>query len=441
MRRAVIILMIAATLLTACDIPDWVVGGPKKIKRAKGERIDVILAQPQLKPDEGVADQSVDIPDQAAITEWTARNNAMLTPHAGLTGIEHHDSASIGRGSKFTRNEVPGPIVVEGTVIAMDAMGYVSAHDSKDIGKVRWLNKGAATSHTDDVLGGGLAYGDGTVFASTGYGKLVAIDFKTGKTKWRISVGAPVRGAPAVALEEKRVIVLTADNQTLAYDLNTGEARWGHRGIRESAGYFSSTSPVVSEGIVISAYSSGELFALRAETGSVLWTDTIVSDIKTNAAAVFSGIDADPIVQDGVVVVTSASGEMQASALLNGRPLWQQHIGAHTTPWPAGNAVFVLASTHDLVAIFKRSGLIRWSDSLTEKDMTNKDITPPLFGPILAGNAVMVVTGNGELRTFRPQDGTRLGTYEIADGVATDPVVAEGALFLISKDATLHKYY
>ena len=428
-------------LLSACAIPSWLEGGPKKIKRAKGERIDVVLATPQLKPDAEVVGEPVEIPDQMALPEWLSRNEAMNTPHIGLTGMENEETARIGDGNRFSRNEVPSPIVVDGKVLAMDAAGYVSAHDVKDISNVRWVNSAAVANDIDDVLGGGLGVSEGVVFVSTGYGNLAAIDLATGKTKWKISVGAPVRGSPAIAAAEKRVIVLTADNQTLAFDSETGEARWAHRGIRESAGYFSTTSPVVSEGIVIAAYSSGEVFAIRAETGSVLWTDTLSSGLRTNASAVFSGIDADPIVQDGVVVVTSASGQMQASALLNGRPLWQQRVGAHSTPWSAGNALFVLSDTNDIAALFKRNGMVRWSDSLTRKDYAQKDVTPALFGPILAGNAVLVVTGDGELLTFRPQDGQRLGTYELADGLASAPIVADGSLFVISKDARLHRYY
>ena len=441
MRRTLLVLALLAMLPACGDVISFLEAGPKKIKRAKGERIDVIMAQPKLKPAEGAEDYPVEIPDQAPLDTWANRNEAMLTPHIGLTGINEEESAQIGKGHAFSRNEVPAPVAAAGLVIAMDAAGVLSAHDMTDISNVRWRSKAATSEDVDDVLGGGIAVGEGVIYATTGYGALAAIELTTGKTKWRISVGAPVRGAPAVAEAEKRVIVLTADNQTLAFDAETGEPRWEHRGIRESAGYFSNTSPVISEGIVISAYSSGEVFAIRAETGSVLWTDTVVSGVKTSASAVFSGIDADPIVQDGVVVVTSASGHMQASALLNGRPLWQQRLGAHTTPWSAGNAIFVLTDTNELTALFKREGKVRWATSLGRLDHVGRDITPPLHGPILAGNAVLVVSGEGELMTFRPQDGQRLGSYELDGEMASPPIAAGGSLFLISKDATLHRYY
>lgn len=438
MRARLVLLCLLA--LTACETPSWL-GGVKEIKRAPGERLDVVLNQASLKPDDHVANVPVEVPDQVNLEEWKNHNDAMLTPHIGLTGISHEQSARIGDGNAFSQGTVSPPIVAQHLVMAMDAAGIVTAHDEADIEKIRWTNKAGLKKHVYDVLGGGLAYADGVVYATTGYGSLRAIDATTGAARWDINVGAPVRGAPAIG--EGMVVVLTADNQTLAFEAATGKPRWEHRGIRETAGYFSTTAPVISEGIVIAAYSSGEVFAIRAESGNVLWNDTLTSSIKTRASAVFSGIDADPIVQDGVVVTTTASGQMQASALLNGRPLWQQHVGSHTTPWSAGNVMFVLSDTHDIAAIFKRDGSIRWSTSLARHDDKNpaKDTTPALFGPILAGNAVVVIDREGTLSTFKPQDGSLISRFDLASNIASTPIIAGGALYYITTDAKLHKFY
>ncbi len=427
-------------LLSACDLPDWI-GGPKKeIKRAPGERIDIVAPSSGLKADPAAQSTEIEFPDQQGLTDWTSRNNALGGAHIGLTGIEHTQSERIGDGNAFSHPHAPQPIVTGGLVVAMDAAGFVSAHDAADIDNVRWVSAAGEEEDGDDVLGGGLATDGQVIFATTGFGRLFALDLKTGKKLWKTSVGAPVRGAPAVSAGT--VVVLTADGQTLGFDAATGAPRWSHRGIRESAGYFSSTAPVISEdGIVMAAYASGEIFAMRAESGDVLWSDTLVAGDKTSASAVFSGIDADPIVQDGAVVVVSAAGAMQASSLPNGRPLWQQRIGAHVTPWPAGNAVFMLTTGHDLAALLKADGSVRWAVSLAEKDDRGKDITPPLYGPILAGNAIMVVKGDGTLVTYRPQDGKHLRDYELDSGIVSDPVIAGGALYLVDKSARLHKYY
>lgn len=442
MRRALPILLLVVSLLalSACSLPSWL-GGPKApIKRAPGERHDVILGQGETKPDASAQDVAIEVPEPAALAEWPSRNAAMLTSHIAMSGVEHHQEAQVGGGHSFSQPFAPQPIVVGGLVIAMDAAGIISAHDASDIEKVRWVNRHGAERSTNDILGGGLGTHNGVVFAATGFGKLFAIDARTGTTLWKTTVGAPVRGAPAAG--SGIVAVVTADDQTLAFDEAKGTPRWSHRGMREQAGYFSRTGPVITDdGIVVSAYTSGEIFALRAESGSALWSDTVGASDKTLASDIFNGIDADPIVQDGVVVVTSAAGTMQASALLNGKPLWQGHVGSHQTPWSAGNALFAITTQHEVVAVLKRDGTVRWADSLAEADIQGKDITPPLFGPALAANGVIVVSGDGLLMSFRPQDGSHLADTKIADHVLTAPVLAGGSLYLVTKDATLYRYY
>ena len=442
MKRGLACLCASLILLGGCDsaLPEWLVGAPRVIKRTPGDRIDVVFSQSQVTPDSAVSEVPVEIPDQANLSEWPNLNVAMQTPHVGLTGIEHGQQATIGQGRKFSRAIGPAPIVVSGKVLAMDASGAVTAFKEDDLDTKFWTNEDGLTRGVNDALGGGLTADNGIVYVTTGNGGVRALSLADGKLKWSISVGAPVNGAPAVG--SSIVALLTADNQTIALDAETGTTRWTHRGLREVASYFSTTAPVIQDGVVVSSYSSGEVFALRAESGSVMWSDTLGGTIKTRAAAVFNGIDADPIVQDGVVVVISASGEMQASALVNGRPLWQKRLGGHDTPWSSGNAMFLLSDTHDLTAVFKRDGSIRWATSLSVKDEQDKtkDITPALFGPIVAGNAVLVLDSKGTLAAYRPQDGKAIGTYELKEGAITAPIIVNGAMFYVTKDAKLHRY-
>lgn len=441
MRRALACLL----LLSACSgdyVPNWFEGNAPEIKRTPGERIDVVFTNSQLTPESAVADVPIELPEQANLPHWYSRNQAMTTtPHIGVTGIESEEKVRIGDGNSFSRPIVASPIIADGIVVAMDAAGIISAHNESHISQVQWVNRDGLASGSRDVLGGGLTYENGTVYASTGTGGLRAIELKTGKTIWKTQIGAPLRGSPAIG--NGVVVVLTADNQTIAVDATTGSTRWTHRGIRELAGYFSTTSPVINEGIVIAAYSSGEIFALRAETGNMLWSDTLASNIKTKASAVFSGIDADPIVQNGVVIVVSAAGELQVSSLANGRPLWQKRIGAHMTPWSAGNALFILSDTHDVAALFKQGGQIRWAKSLAVRDRrdASKDVTPALYGPILAGNAVLILDSNGILSAYKPQDGEMIATYELAPESVTAPIVSNGALYYVTRDARLHRYH
>ena len=437
---------VAALLLTSCDtiesnVPSWMGGADRVIKRAPGERIDVLFNQSKLTPDSEVANVPVEVPEQTNLANWPNHNAAMQVPHIGLTGLTHKKSAKIGDGNRFNYAGGPAPVVSAGVVVVMDAAGVISAHDESDISNRLWKNNDGVKDDVSDAAGGGLSIADDIVYATTGNGSVRAISLKDGKLKWQVKVGAPVRGAPAA--NASLVIVITADNQTLALDAATGTTRWTHRGIREGASYVSSVAPVIQEGTVISAYSSGEIFLLRAESGGVIWSDTLGSSIKTRASAIFSGIDADPIVGEGVVVAISAAGEIQASALANGRPLWQKKISGHNTPWSAGNMLYILSETHDIAALFKKDGSIRWAQSLAVSDPRDvtRDVTPTLYGPILAGNALLVFDNKGMLRAFKPQDGTPLETVELESGAITAPLIVNGALYVVTKDARLYRYY
>ena len=425
-------------LLTACSsVPEWAGGSPAatKINRKDADkRLPVVAGDEMLVPDAETEDFVVDVPEQASNPSWLNSNDAMHTGHLGITGLAEKESATIGEGYEYEQGLVPTPVVDANVLYAMDGAGAISAHDAKKLDHVYWTDSSLVEEDEPAIIGGGVSLDNGVLYAVTGYGKLAAFDAVNGKRLWKISIGVPVRGAPQAS--KNVLVVVTVDNQTLAFDAESGRSLWSHRGIRETAGYLSAISPVVADDVVLAAYSSGEIVALRLESGTVLWSDTLINPERTRASDVLTGIDADPVVVDGMVYAVSTSGSMVANALLNGRTLWQQRIDGHNTPWLAGNVLYMLTAKHQLLGIARANGKVVWTQNLGTKDDT-KDTTPPLFGPILAGNAVIVITGEGELMTFRPRDGKKLGRYDVPDDVSAPPVVVDGTLYLVTKSANV----
>ena len=112
---------------------------------------------------------------------------------------------------------------------------------------------------------GGLAYDNGRLFVTGGSGDVLALDSGSGAEIWRSAVKAPVRAAPTIA--EGRVLVLAADNQLFALDAGTGAVQWRHAGVFEQAGILGGASPAATSGLVVAAYSSGEVFGLELASG------------------------------------------------------------------------------------------------------------------------------------------------------------------------------
>ena len=69
-------------------------------------------------------------------------------------------------------------------------------------------------------LGGGVAFADGKVFATSGFGFAAAFDAATGAEVWRTTSESPYHAAPTVA--GGRVFAVTNDSELIAMDATTG---------------------------------------------------------------------------------------------------------------------------------------------------------------------------------------------------------------------------
>ena len=64
---------------------------------------------------------------------------------------------------------------------------------------------------------------DSTVYAASQEGQLVAIDRATGKTKWKVKVGAKLKAGVAATLDT--IAVIDVNNNLVAFDAN-GKPAW-----------------------------------------------------------------------------------------------------------------------------------------------------------------------------------------------------------------------
>ena len=54
------------------------------------------------------------------------------------------------------------------------------------------------------------------------------------------------------------------------------------------------------------------------------------------------------------------------------------------------------------------------------------------YGPILAGGRLVVVSNDGLMRSFSPENGALVSTIEVPGGATTGPVVAGGTLYVVN---------
>ena len=152
------------------------------------------------------------------------------------------------------------------------------------------------------------------------------------------------------------MLVLAADNQLFALDAGTGAVQWRHAGVFEQAGILGGASPAATSGLVVAAYSSGEVFGLELASGRPLWSDTVLRPRRTLAINTISDIIGDPVIDRDIVVVAGISGEMVALDVSRGERIWSTNVTSTQMPWVAGEVVYLLTERNELVCLLRNTG-------------------------------------------------------------------------------------
>ena len=359
--------------------------------------------------------------------------------HPGLAdGLREAWRVSIGDGSSSTRRLLARPVVAEGRVFTMDTDFEVAAFDEAS-GREVWRTDARSENERGEALGGGVGFGEGRLYVTTGYGELLALDPGSGAIQWRERVGVPLRAAPTGI--GGRGFVVPLDTQAFAYDAAQGNQLWSHTGILETAGLLGSAAPAANGSVVVVPYSSGELFALRVENGRAAWSDNLAAVRRIGTLSSLADIRGMPVIDRGLVLAVSHSGRMVAIDERSGARAWEQEIGGVEMPWAAGEFVFVLSNEGEVVAVTREAGRIRWVAAL-ERWGNPEARRDPIFwsGPVLAGGRLWVVSTRGDLVALSPDDGREVGRAELPGGAFLAPVVANGTLYTLTDNGTLIAY-
>ena len=424
----------ALALVSGCGIFK---GGGKKTP-VLGERVPILLSENDIAADTSIAGVDVLVPEAAVNDSWTqpGGNAAKSMGHLALgANLSRVWSKSVAKPSN--RERLAASPVIEGNKLyIVDTDGVVHAM-AADTGAELWR---AATSKGDDNkaarFGGGVSVEGDRVFASNGLGDLVALNVADGAEIWRKRPGGPLRGAPTLA--NGNVYLITQDNQLFAISQATGEIAWTSSASLESQGVFGVAAPASASGTVIAGFSSGELNAFRYENGRSLWGEVLSRSSISTSVSSLSDIDAEPVIDQGRVYAVGQGGRMVAIDIATGQRMWEQNIAGISTPWAAGEWLFVVTDDARLLAIARGSGKIRWMAQL--RHYKNEKKTKGLYswvGPVLAGGKLILGNSEGELAFVSPTDGSVTSTLDLKQSISLQPVVANNTLYVLDDSGTL----
>jgi quinoprotein glucose dehydrogenase len=269
---------------------------------------------------------------------------------------------------------------------------------------------------------------DGTLYVSTGFNKVIALDAATGRETWTFDPHIDRDGDYSEVTSRgvsywsggKRIFEGTIDARLIALDATTGKlaTEFGNGGIVDlkggidhvRPGDYQVTSPpaVIGDLVVIGSavgdngaaeLERGVVRAYDARTGALRWTfDPIPHEQHSGAANAWAPITADP--ESGMVFIPTSSPSPDYYGGL--RP---------------GNNEFA----NSIVAVRAGTGAIVWSFQVVHHDLWDYDVaTQPVLVEVHGVKAVAVGTKMGHLFLFNRTTGAPLFPIEERPVPASD---------------------
>lgn len=373
-------------------------------------------------------------------TEWTQTNGSpghALGHLAGPSTLSVAWRASFGDGGGGRGLLTSPPIVAAGSVFMLDAAAQVTAFDAST-GARKWrADLSPEGEDGDDGFGGGLAYADGKVFATTGFGEALSLNASSGEIEWRVRLTAPSRAAPAVA--NGLMIAIARDNTAFGIATADGSLVWRVAGASSEAGVLGGASPAISNaGVAIIPFGSGELVAVAINNGRRVWSDVLSGGRRGLASSTISDISSDPVVMGVAVIAGNQSGRLAAFDGRSGRRGWTRDFGAGSPVWAEGQTIFLVTDDAKLKRLSAQDGSSLWSTPLRAfEDEDYREDPIGYGGPVLAGGRLIVTSTLGQVLTFDPVSGEAAQTLPLSGAAALGPVVANGTVYVVTDGGSL----
>lgn len=291
------------------------------------------------------------------------------------------------------------PALVNGVLFVGSADHRLYALDAKT-GKNRWEFK------TDSGVASSPAVSEGTVYFSSYDGAFYAVSAKDGKLRWKFQAGGERRFAakhlhgsqPASEtmpdpfdtylssplVWHGSVYFGSGDGNIYALDATTGKVIW-----KFQTGDVVHASPVISEGILYLGSWDSYFYALDGATGKEHWRFKTGEDPDTHNQV---GIQSSAVVAGGIVYFGCRDSKLYAIDSKTGKQVWvYDNKGSWVIASPLVQDGKLYFETSD-------SGMLHAVDAMTGAEFFSMKFSgwPTFSSPILAGDVLFLGSLSGK---------------------------------------------
>jgi eukaryotic-like serine/threonine-protein kinase len=279
-------------------------------------------------------------------------------------------------------------------------------------------------------------FSDGKIFFGSGDSCIYALDSRSGEQKWRFKTNGAVHSSPVV--HEGKMYAGSFDGNYYCLASESGREIWRFKTSGErwpgGKGYFGwkpdslqmddpwdyfLSSPVVANGIIYFGSGDSHVYAIDAESGSLVWK------YKTDGI-----VHTTPAVSEGILFIGSWDTYLYALEASSGKLLWKFKTGENpgmtgiqSSPMISNNSVYFGARDANLYCLNAKSGTLRWKYAAENAWI--------LSTPVYDGGNVYVGTSDSYLLlALNANSGKEVWRSKLNGYVFGSPCVSKNAIFI-----------
>ena len=337
-----------------------------------------------------------------------------VLPPVELTPL--NNKINISRLWKFTSGEGVSdfylklkPAFNKNTGYIVDYKGHLQAF-TVNTGKIIW------ETDLNVPVSGGLTFLDGKLFLGTSKGEVIALklinqgvtdsEIKKVRTVWRTQLSSEILSRPAIA--QGIVVVKTIDGRAYGLNAENGNQNWVYDRSVPRLTLRGSSSPLISDDLVIIASDSGKLAALTLKHGKLLWETTIAVAQGRNQLERIIDLDVDPIILDDVIYVAGYQGRIAAVKIGSGQLIWSRDFSSYSGLYVDAFRVYITDAMGQVWALNRYNGSTLWrQDKLLRRQLT---------APEAQDNYIVVGDYDGYLHWLNREDGKLIARKQLTNG-------------------------
>ena len=264
---------------------------------------------------------------------------------------------------------------------------------------------------------GALALNPALVVLADVNGTLYGINPQAGSIVWRQQLSSVVLGHPVKAGHD--FMVQTADNRIYRFS-SRGKKRWSFAGQQGGLTMHQGSSPRIFGDAVYADFTNGDVVALRADSGDLIWRHQLLLDINAVTLSEMKVPIADPVLAEKTLIVSFYQGDLIALSVTNGQQLWQRQVSLKSVPIVQDGHLLAATSHGVMVSLDVASGETLWRQKLSEDE---------LAGITLSQGKLFTADNHGHVYALTT-NGRKIGMLSLPGRIDRMPIAIPGGVLV-----------